>query len=102
VTDSDQDPELLRAKIDQETAQIPWSSLQRFFAQGTAIWVDQGLDLVDVALAVAEDSAERVGFWMSEGSVSKVSDTQARDWIQNDAVVWAVVVRPWVLVQESE
>lgn len=102
MTDTDQDPELLCAKINQETAKISWSSLQRFFAQGTAVWVDQGLDLVEVALAIAEDSAERVGSWMSEGSVSKVSDQQARDWIERDALVWAVVVRPWVLVQESE
>lgn len=100
MTDIDQGPELLRAKINQETAKIPWSSLQRFFAQGTAIWVDQGLDLVDVALAIAEDSPERVGPWMSERRVSKVSDSQARDWIELDAVVWAVVVKPWVLVQD--
>lgn len=100
VTDNDRDSELLRAKINQETAKIPWSSLQRFFAQGTAVWVGQDLDLVEVALAIAEDSAERVGGWTSEGRVSRVSDEQARSWIENDALVWAVVVRPWVLVQD--
>lgn len=102
MTDTDQGPEILRAKINQETAKIRWSSLQRFFAQGTAVWVDQGLDLVDVALAMAEDSAERVGSWTVEGRVAKVSDAQARYWIEQDALVWAVVIRPWVLVQDAE
>lgn len=100
MADSEQDPDLLRAKINQETAKIPWSSLQRFFAQGTAVWVDQGLDLVEVALAIAEDSAEQVGAWTSKGRVSRVSDDQARSWVQTGASVWAVVVRPWVLVQD--
>ena len=102
MTDFDQDPEVLRAKINQETAKIPWSSLQRFFAKGTAIWVDQGLDLVDVASAIADDAAERVDAWMSQGRVAKVSDVQARRWVEQDALVWAVVVKPWVLVQDSE
>ncbi|MFW5724155.1 MAG: DUF2288 family protein [Halochromatium sp.] len=28
-----------------------------------------------------------------------MSDAQATAWIEAEAVVWAVVVRPWVLVQ---
>ena len=31
-----QDPEVLRAKINAETAQIAWTGVQRFFAQGMA------------------------------------------------------------------
>ncbi len=102
MIDAEHDPGLLRAKINQETAKIPWSSLQRFFAQGTAVWVDQGLDLVEVALAIAADASGPVDAWMSEGRISRVSDAQARHWIEQDALVWAVVVKPWVLVQSVE
>ena len=28
-----------------------------------------------------------------------VSDLQAQDWYQQDSEVWAVVVKPWILVQ---
>ena len=33
------------------------------------------------------------------GKVARVSDEQAREWAETDALVWAVVVSPWVLVQ---
>ncbi|MGB9094307.1 MAG: DUF2288 family protein, partial [Gallionella sp.] len=30
-----------------------------------------------------------------------VSDEQAAVWYRDDAVLWAVVVSPWVLVQQA-
>ena len=45
-----EDPTLLRAKINAETAQIAWTGVQRFFAQGKAIYVHPSADLVEVAL----------------------------------------------------
>ena len=32
--------------------------------------------------------------------MGKVADQQAAAWLATDAEVWAVVVSPWVLVQE--
>ena len=37
---------LLRAKLEGETSKIAWRELQRFFANGTAIYVAPALDLV--------------------------------------------------------
>jgi hypothetical protein len=96
-----QDPELLHARLTTETAKIPWRELQRFFAQGRVIYVAAGLDLVEVAARISVDHAEQVEAWLSAGEVSRVSDEQARHWIDVDALVWAVVVRPWVLVQSA-
>jgi hypothetical protein len=36
---------------------------------------------------------------MAAGQFGKVSDEQAQHWWDEDAVLWAVVVSPWVLVQ---
>ncbi|MBK5939455.1 DUF2288 domain-containing protein [Halochromatium roseum] len=93
---------LTKAKLGGETAKIPWCELQRFFAQGRAIHVATGLDLVEVALAVHHDDAEQVLHWMTQGQVERVRDADARHWIEVDALVWALVVRPWVLVQPLE
>ena len=95
------DPELLAAKLTAETAKIPWRELQRFFAQGRVIHVATGLDLIEVAARISGDHAEQVDAWLSAGEVSRVSDEQARGWVEADALVWAVVVRPWVLVQSA-
>lgn len=92
--------ELLKAKILGETSKIPWSELQRFFAQGRAILVDKDIDLVDVAMAFSSDQADQVKDWLGRELIAGVSDEQAKTWIDADAMVWAVVVRPWVLVQQ--
>jgi len=88
-----------RAQINAETAKIGWHELQRFFAQGTAISVDPQLDLVEVAWQIAQDNKDQLERWLDAGVVAPVSDQQAAKWLAADAVVWTVVVRPWVLVQ---
>lgn len=86
-------------KLNQETAKIPWADLQRYFAAGRVLHVATALDLVEVASCVAQDHADRVRHWRDTRQLQPVSDAQARHWIEADAVVWAVVVKPWVLVQ---
>ncbi len=96
-----QDRELKRAKINSETARIPWRELQRFFAAGKVMWVAQELDLVDVAYALEQDALEQVEQWTTNDLLKPVADEQARAWFEGDASLWAVVVKPWVLVQSS-
>jgi len=92
--------ELLRAKLVGETARAPWQELQRFFAQGLVIQAKQGIDMIDVAMALAEDNSEGFERLLAAEQAGPVSDAQALDWIDSDATVWTVVVKPWILVQE--
>lgn len=94
-----QEQALERAKIVSETAKIPWLELQRFFAAGKVMLVGAELDLVDVAHAFQLDNLEQVKAWTESQQVSPVSDDQAKQWVADDASLWAVVVKPWVLVQ---
>ena len=97
-----QDRELIRAKINSETAKIPWHELQRFFAQGKVMLVATELDLVDVAFSVQQDEVDQVRTWTDNAQLTPVSDDQARSWFDENLSVWAVVVKPWVLVQPVE
>jgi hypothetical protein len=90
----------LQTQLLHETAQIPWRELQRFFAAGQAIAVDASLDLLEVANTLAQDDATCLKAWMAAGKVDVVSDQQAAQWFEQDAQVWAVVIKPWVLVQQ--
>jgi len=90
---------LEKAKVNLETSQIAWKELQRFFAAGLAISVAAELDLVEVAFQFSVDNKTQVEQWLKAGLVAPVADQQASDWYQNDSEVWAVVIRPWVLVQ---
>ena len=87
--------------INLETSQIPWHELQRFFASGLAISVSKQLDLVDTADQFSNDNKAQVEQWLKEEKVAPVSDQQALKWFEEDKNVWAVVVKPWILVQES-
>jgi hypothetical protein len=88
-----------RARINSETAKIAWRELQQFFAQGYAVAVSPQLDLVDVAYQVSADNKSRIQEWMEVGQFGPVSDAQAIEWLEANTLMWAVVVRPWVLVQ---
>lgn len=91
----------LQARLNLETAQISWQEVGRYFAAGRVIRVDASLDLIQVAAAVAEDDAGRVSGWLESTEIAPVSDAEAVAWQEADAVLWAVVVKPYVLVQVS-
>jgi len=90
----------LYAKLLGETAPIRWQELQPFFARGALLWVAGSADLIAVAQAVASDDQARVAEWMSQGVLGKLEDGRAEDLLTRDPQLWAVVVAPWVLVQE--
>jgi hypothetical protein len=91
--------DLNKEKVNLETAQIPWKELQRFFAGGSAVFVSNDLDLVEVAHQFAIDNKTQVAQWLQNQQVALVNDQQALQWFTDDALVWAVVIKPWVLVQ---
>jgi hypothetical protein len=93
--------EILRAKLNLETAQLGWPELERHFARGVVIKVAPGMDLVDAALQVAENNTATVDAWLTEGRIARAEMSDAEDWHARQPVFWAVVVAPWVLVQET-
>ena len=105
-TNPEKDTEL-RLKVNSETARLAWSELEKHFAQGNVVWVANELDLVEVAVRISHDDKATITQWMVDGKVAKVSDQQALDWQAldwqaADAALWAVVVSPFILVQQEK
>lgn len=95
------EPSEAYAAIVGATARIEWQDLEPNFARGEVLVVDSALDLVAVAQALIDDDSAMVKGWMQAGQLSSASDKQAADWHErNPDTLWAVVIRPWVLVQE--
>ncbi|WP_188982548.1 DUF2288 domain-containing protein [Pseudomonas matsuisoli] len=92
--------ETLYAKLLGETARIQWSELQPFFARGALMWVAPGQDLVAIAVAIAENRAQDVQAWLQQGVLRKLDDDTARRLAEQENDLWAVVLAPWVLVQD--
>lgn len=89
----------LKSKLNLETATAPWHELQTFFAQGLVLNISKELDLLTVGEQFAADNKTLFEQWLAAGQVSQVSDQQALDWYENDATVWTLVIKPWILVQ---
>lgn len=90
----------LKARLNLETARITWSELERFFARGRVLHIANSLDLLDVAEALVEDNLAKFTEWTSAGLVKHLEDLTAKSWVADDSKLWAVVIAPWVLVQE--
>ena len=99
LTEAQQD---LRRQLNSETAKIAWTDLQSHFARGVVFAVATNMDLVEVAAYLAEDQQEQAQTWQAAGQLATVSDEQAQQWFDEQQVLWAVVVKPWILVQPIE
>jgi len=95
---SQESPDITRTRLNLETAQIAWRDLQVFFAKGVVIAIDSH-DLIEVATWFIQDQVTKIEAAMAKREILKISDAQAKTWFAQDIKVWAVVVKPWVLVQ---
>jgi hypothetical protein len=94
--------DILRAKLNLETAQLAWPELERHFARGDVVRVAVGVDLIDAALLIAENNAAAAQAWLADGRMARADMRDAEDWHARQPQFWAVVVAPWVLVQEVQ
>jgi hypothetical protein len=92
--------ETLKQQLNAETGRIAWPELQRHFARGVVVLVGPDLDLVDVAVQFVKDDKAAIEALLNRGQIARADDQHAEKWIQANAVFWAVVAAPWVLIQE--
>jgi hypothetical protein len=90
----------LSQRLNLETGKITWPELQRYFARGVIIIVSEGNDLVEVAAAISRDDKNEIETLIDSGQIVRATDQHAKDWQAADPLFWAVVVAPWVVVQE--
>ncbi len=88
-----------KAKIVSETAKIHWKELERFFAQGKLILVDESLDLIEVGYAISVDDSKQVNHWMQENLLLREFTQKAITFEKDNKKLWSVVIRPWILIQ---
>lgn len=88
----------IRDKLDSERAITDWRSLKPHHGKETLFLVDDQLDLLDAAVAVAEDDADSIKRWLALGWLARPTDAQAQAWTENpDAPFAFFIVQPFVL-----
>ena len=91
----------VRDILNAQTGRLTWPELVRHFARGAVVVVAPGEDLVTVAEAMVGDNQDVIERLYEEGRLRRARDDDARCWDENNTRFWAVVVAPWVLVQET-
>lgn len=92
----------LKSKLNLETSRIGWHDLQTYYARGHVVRVAAELDLLDVAVELVADNKVQFDDWMQAGKVGDVPPAMAQAWYDRNAELWAVVIAPWVLVQDRD
>lgn len=91
----------LRTELTAAIDEAEWEWLEPHVRRDSVIVVHPGLDLVEVALALAADSTTSVQRWIDESLISKPSPDQVAAWNLKQAKRFnALIVQPYVLVQE--
>jgi len=94
--------EVLKTRLNTETAKIGWTEIQRFFAKGQVFIVAPELDLIDTAARMIHDEKGSVKEWLEQNLIVQATTEDAKRWHDSDLDLWAVVVAPWILVQEAK
>jgi len=90
----------IRDKLNTEAGKLEWHELERFFAKGAVIRVHASLDLIDVAASMVEDEAAKITDWKEQGLIGSPADKEVIVWVEAKPLFWAVVIAPWIVVQE--
>lgn len=89
----------IRTKLNRETGKISWALLTGSQNLDDILVVASELDLIDVAVDFAMDNTSSVNTLLKQQLIRKADGELVKGW-SADLEVWAVVVAPWILVQE--
>jgi hypothetical protein len=90
--------EQLAESVDE--AEMEW--LKPHIQRDRVVVVHPELDLLDVGVAIARDDVLSVQHWISEQLLQKPCPDQLADWNTDQSKRFqALIVQPYVLVQES-
>jgi hypothetical protein len=89
-------------KLNLETASIEWKDLQLFFAQGKLLVVEPSSDLVKVASLIADNKFKELESLIEQQKIEFVTPKWVKLNCQQDTLLWAVVVSPYVVCQLNQ
>ena len=92
--------ENVREKLEKEVGPADWKVIGPHYKRGAVIIVSPELDLIDVAIKVAEDDVDLVQDWIKDEKILRPTPDDAKQWEETGMELSSVVVSPFVLVQQ--
>lgn len=98
-----QDSDISNAdKLEKYSGIVNWGYLEKHFQNGALIYVDESLDIKEVGQSISEDNKDQVSSWLSSGDILKPGTQHAEHWKRSETVFRALIVTPFVLIQENK
>ncbi len=93
---------LLADKFKDEVGTVSWSWLRPHEKHKILFQVAETLDLIEVAVAVAEDQTAQVESWLTGGSLMRPTLEQVAKWEKSGGLFSGIIVKPYVFFKEAE
>ena len=97
-----QEDSLLAAKLKDEVGTVSWSWLRPHQQRGILFLVVEKLDLVAVAVAVAEDHVARIEVWLESGDLVRPTPDQVAEWEKSGGLFSGIIVKPYVFFKPEK
>ncbi|MCW8856512.1 MAG: DUF2288 domain-containing protein [Kangiella sp.] len=91
--------EELIMKLNGETAIVAWKEIERFFAKGNLLLIEQGVDLINCAADLSLDNAEAIKPLIDSEKIQRMPLEFVKENCQPETEFWSVVVAPYILAQ---
>jgi len=85
----------------RDLAEVTWRELKIHLQRDSVIIFSAEIDLIEAAVAVADDDKNRVESWLAAGQLGKPTDQQLKGWEgEADKLFRMLIVQPFILIQE--
>lgn len=91
-----------RTRLKEYLGTATWELLEPHVVRDTVICVSPDLDLLDVAVAVADDDIDYVQSKMDLQKIRKPSEAELVEWKDENKKFLSIIVSPFVLIKLSE
>ena len=92
----------IKTQLTEQIANIEWNLLIPHAQRDALVVVKEQLDLLDVAVAVAEDDSTLVQDWIAQQLIYKPSPQDLSTWNSEPSKQFTtLIVQPFVLVQAN-
>ena len=92
---------LLADKFKEEIGTVSWSWLRPHESRKILFQAAEGLDLVEVAIAVAEDQIVKVKSWLESEQLVQPTLKQVAKWEKSGGLFLGIIVKPYVFFKET-
>jgi hypothetical protein len=90
----------LRDRLDKSILPTEWAMLAMHQKRHAVFMVKGSIELLEAAVAVAEDNAADVGAWLESGDLYRPTNAEIEAWSKEDGARFdSIIVQPFVLAR---